>query len=139
MSDIVSRLEADFDVPTVYDHDLEGGADSNGQIRQVWGREALENSIKMWITSQSGEIIRSPQRGGYLFPWLTKPMTEVDTEDFAMSIRDGIDQDFTPALRIVRLEVNPNYSKRYWELYLEVQAQEFKTRVTISEKIKAQV
>ena len=123
----------------IYDHDYTGRIKPNGEINQVWGKEALTQSIKMWIASYEGDVVRSPMRGGYITQWLMKPMQQVDEDDIIMSIRDGFEQDFTPYLQIRRVEVNPNYEQRYWEIYMEVYSADLKVATVVDEKIKAKL
>ena len=123
----------------VYDHDYLGLVDGLGKINQVWGETALNQSIKLWFASLSGDIIRNPKKGGVLTPILSKPMTQVNADTIKMAIKDGIYQDFKPLLTINKLEVKPNYEERYWYIYVEVYSQDLKLSTTVEEKIKAKV
>jgi len=134
-----SILGDNVNVPVIYDLDLSGGVDSQGQIKQLWGEDALNNAIKMWIASFKGEILRAPGRAGYITQWLVRPMTESNIDDIEMAIRDGINQDFFPVLSILNITITPNYAGRYWEIYIEVYSEILKIRTVVSEKIKAQV
>ena len=125
--------------PLIYDYDLSGRVGIGGDIIQVWEDEALINSLKMWIVSRRGDIIREPGRGGYLIDWLLKPMNEISAEDVEMAIRDGIDQDFDPFLKILYLSVTPNKDQRYWNIYMEVYSPDLHLRATLDEKIKATI
>ena len=127
------------EVNVIYDHYYFGGANSRGEIKQVWGKEALDNTLKMWLASLSGEIIRSPERAGYLRYWLTKPMTEVQVDDLYMTIRDGFSHDFVPHMKIIDLSITPNLEKRRWNIYLKVYSPDLKIMTEISEEIKARV
>ena len=134
-----NELTDKIEIPIIYDHHYEGGIDKNGIIKQVWDSEALNNSIKMWLASFSGEIIRNPSKGGYVMSWLLKPMSQVNKENLEMAIRDGFYQDFTPYLEILNLNVEPNYEYRYWHIQLEAYSPNLKLRVNVSEKIKNRV
>ncbi len=134
-----SILEDNIDVPVIYDTDLIGGINSKGQIKQIWGEEALNNSIKMWIASFKGEVLRDPDRAGYITQWLMKSMAEENIDDIEMAVRDGIDQDFYPALTILNLSITPDFTRRVWNFYLEVYSDMLKIRTVVSETIKAQV
>lgn len=123
----------------IYDHDYTGRINSNGEINQLWGERALQQSIKMWIASYEGDVIRNPIRGGYVTQWFLKPMQQVDDDDVIMSIRDGFEQDFTPYLELKRIEVRPNYEERYWEIYMEVYSSDLKVATVVDEKIRARV
>ncbi len=123
--------------PLIYDYDISGKVGLSGDILQVWEQDALINSLKMWISSRRGGIIREPTRGGYLIDWLTKTMSETNIENLEMSIRDGIDQDFSPHLQIINLIVSPDTKKRQWNIYMEVFSPELKLRAVLDERIKA--
>lgn len=125
--------------PHIFDVDYEGNIDSQGQLEYVWGKEALSQSIKLWVASLQGEVIRSPNRGGRIASLLGKPMREVDVDDIEMTIQDGLFQDFRPYLQIVNFSVTPNYEKRHWEFELVAYSQSLRTQVAVSEKIKARV
>ena len=135
MLEINERVERGL----IYDHLLEGGINNNDEINQVWGKEALDNAIKMWLASMEGEIIRQPNRGGYLRPLLTKPMHEINQDELEMTIRDGFDQDMNPYLQILDLQVTPDYSNQTWQLYMRVYSNDYKILTEVSEDIKARV
>jgi hypothetical protein len=123
----------------IYDTDLNGGVDSNGQINQLWGSDALSNSIIMWLISFKGDIIHDPNRGGYFTYWLFKPMLLKNVDAMKMSIRNGIDQDFTPKLTLNKLDIIPNFAKRYWNVYMEVYAASLQIGSTVDVNIKNKV
>jgi len=122
--------------PLVFDYDISGRVGLGGDILQVWERDALINSLKMWVVSRRGDVIREPGRGGYLVDWLTKTMSDDNVENVEMAIRDGIDQDFDPYLRILHLRVTAENSKRYWRIYMEVFSPDLNLQATLDEKIK---
>jgi hypothetical protein len=124
------------ETPLVFDYDISGRVGVAGDILQVWEKEALVNSLKMWIMSRKGDIIREPNRGGYLIQWLTRPMSEENAENVEMAIRDGIDQDFDPYLKILFLKVTPNYINRYWDIYMEVESPQLNVQTALSARIK---
>lgn len=131
--------DAITDYPIVYDVSLDGKVKKNGEISQVWNKEALVNALKMWIASYKGEYIRNPEAGGYVTKHLMKPMRQDGIDAIKSSIRNGISDDFRPFLRIRQLEVVPNYEKRYWRIYMEVYSPDLKVDATVDEKIKNQV
>jgi len=134
-----NELQGNIDVPTVYDHSYSGGIDSSGNIEQLWGEDALNNSLKMWLASFTGEILRQPQRGGYLMYWLLKPMSEKNIKNIKMTLQDGFNQDFSPYLEVYNLNVEPLYDERCWHIQMEVYSHTYKVRTIIDEKIKNRV
>lgn len=135
MSDINNQQL--FDYPIIYDLDMAGGIDKQGNIKELWNIDALTNSIKMWMSSYRGDFIRRPMRSGYITPLLMKRMNQVDVDEFEQIIRDGFNEDFRPVLRILNLEVVPNYERRYWEIQMEVYSPDLKIQASVSERIKA--
>lgn len=123
--------------PYIFDYDYLGRVDNNGELRTLWGEEALKQSIKLWIASFKGDVIRQPTKGGYVSRWLMKPMATADVDEIEMVIRNGIYSDFSPYLQIRDLRITPNYEQRYWEIYLAVYSPDLKVNTTVSERIKA--
>jgi hypothetical protein len=121
----------------LYDVDYLGIINVDGTIKELWGEEALNASIKLWIASNVGEIVRDPNRGGYISRHLARPMREADIDNIKMAIRDGIHQDFAPHLQIEDLRVEADYENRRWKMYLEVYSPDLNISATIDESIKA--
>ncbi len=128
-----------IETPLIFDYDISGNIGLSGGIIQVWEEDALINSLKMWIVSRRTDIVREPGRGGYVIDWLTKAAQEQNIENLEMAIRDGIDQDFSPPLQIINLEVTVNALKRTWNIYMEVFSAQLNLRATLEERIKATV
>lgn len=133
----MSDVQQIVDYPIVYDLDMEGGIDKKGHIKEVWNVEALTNSIKMWMSSFRGDILRGPDQGGYIAEIVMRPMTETDAEDFEQIIRNGFNEDFRPYLRVYDIEVVPNYERRYWNIRLQVYSPDLKIYAEVDERIKA--
>ncbi|KKM77100.1 hypothetical protein LCGC14_1373480, partial [marine sediment metagenome] len=127
------------DLPLIYDISYKGTIGLSGEVEQLWGVDALNNAVRMWLASFSGEIVRQPGKGGYLMKWLMKPMNELSIDRIRMGIRNGLNQDFTPFLEILSLEVVPNYEHRYWIIILSVYSNDLKIRTDISVNIKNRV
>ena len=127
------------ETPLIFDYDISGRVGTSGDIVQVWEEDALKNSLKMWIVSRRGDIIREPERGGFIIDWLTKPLNEENAENVEMSIRDGIDQSFAPALKIQNLSVTADPERRQWRIYMEVTSPDLKLQVVLDERIKQKI
>lgn len=121
----------------IFDYHYLGKTTKNGELEHLWEEAALNQSIKLWIASFKGDAIRSPARGGYVNQWLMKHISEDDKDQVAMTIRDGLFQDFEPHLEVEVLEVTPNLEGRYWEIYMEVYSPTLKVKTSVSERIKA--
>ena len=121
----------------IYDVDFQGRITADGALTEFWEKDALNASLKLWIASSAGDIVRNPDRGDYLSQFLMKPMSEVDVGLLVKAVQDGISQDFEPNLEIVALQVSPDYERRTWKFYMEVYAPLLKIRTIVDEQIKA--
>ena len=121
--------------PKVFDQDIFGNTD-NGNIKIVYDKEALVNSLKLWIASYQGDFIGLNTRGGYVRKAIGRPMTETDAMDVYHAIITGLKNDFRPALEIVDLSVIPNLKKRRWDIKLDAYAPSLKERIYIQESLK---
>ena len=120
----------------LYDVSIFGSVDKNGNINELWGREALSNALKYWLTSAKGDFIRNPTIGGGLYQHLSKPMTE----DRATFIQDGIAiglrEDFGQYLQILAINVTPYYTEKYWKIHLKVWSPLIKDEAEVDVRIK---
>ena len=109
-----------------YDLDFLGELSENGALPEQYGHSALANAIKLWILSQKGETFRSLNRGGFVYQYLNKPMTQVSPDEIKHSIRDGIDIDWRGNLQLLFIEVQPNYEQKGWKIQLQVYSPTYK-------------
>lgn len=122
---------------TATDFSVFGNVDANGTLLPLNTQDAIENAFRMWAVSSKGEIIRNPRRGGFLLPWITKPLSEENADEIRSAILDGLDQDFTPFIEITRVDVVPNYIERQWDIEVIGFCQEYKTEVSTSVSLAA--
>lgn len=104
------------DLKAVHDHYYIGGTDSKGNIKQVWGNDALVNAVKIWLSLYQGEILRRPTDGGTLINLITKPMSPQRQIDIQREITRTLTQEFSPTLTNVSVTVEPDYVKRKWNI-----------------------
>lgn len=104
----------------IYDIDLKGNIDSYGIICQYYGKEAVQNSIILWLTSFKEDIIRNSGRGGYLTQHLYKHMSPENKINITESIIDGFNNDYTPSAKLKSLKVTPDYENNQWVIELVV-------------------
>lgn len=121
---------------TIFDTDILGTIDSNGNLKTLYDKEAMKNSLIGWLTSFKNDIIRSPGRAGYLTSHLFKPMTETNRKNIFNAITDGLYQDYFPRVVLNSLEVVPDYEHRYWNIYLNVYVNIIKDTVEVNTTIK---
>lgn len=113
----------------IYDIDLLGQLDENGQIIQLYGKDAVENSIKSWLTSFTTDFIRNPGNGGYLTKFLYKKMSEDNRQNIIDALVDGFNQDYIPKAKLQQIIVDPDYENRTWNISLLVYIPEIKDSI----------
>jgi len=102
---------------------------------EVFNSKAIQNALRLWITSYKGDTLRQPSKGGYVTRWLFKPMTEYTKESITLAIQEGILNDFKNELAVKNLIVEPNYEKKYWKISLDVYSISHKIESNISVNI----
>jgi hypothetical protein len=123
------------EVPKIYDIVYSGV--SNGQLSEVWNKEAFINSLKMWMASFAGEVIHDPAKGGYLVQFLMKPMQQVDIDHMRDTIRVGLINDFVPRVNVNMIRVVPHYQERYWEIVVSVFSPDLNDNIDLTERIRS--
>jgi hypothetical protein len=123
---------------TIFDYDLFGGTDASGQVKQLWGTDALKNSILLWMSSMHADFVRDPMKGGTLVAFVTKPMTETNYQSMVRAISSALDEEFKPKLTNVTVNVSPNYEKRFWTITITAFCPDLKESVQVTSRIKNQ-
>lgn len=108
----------------------------NGVLRTLEGKDAIANALRQWISSFKGEVIRQPDKGGYISRWLMKPITEETALAIKRAILDGLTDEFTPVLIPQVIEVIPHYEQQYWEIHVEAYSPEFRESINVMENIR---
>lgn len=116
-----------------------GSTDSKGQIKKVEFDDALTQSIKFWIASEQGDVVNFPDRGGYVYELLLRPMKETDIDEVEGAIRLGIERDFFPFLEIISLNVEANFEQRFWRIDAVFYSPDLNYQLNFTEKIRNQV
>jgi hypothetical protein len=117
---------------TIYDTDLQGRIDSSGTIYQYFGKEAVQNSIVLWLTSFKDDIIRNSGRGGYLTQYLYKPMSDQNRTNIIESIVDGFNNDYVPFAQLQSIKVTPDYENNQWIIDLVVYISVLKESIPVT-------
>lgn len=123
----------------IYDVDLEGTIDSSGIITQYYNKEAIANSIRLWLTSFSNDFIRSPGSGGYVTKYLFKAMTDENRRNIYASIYDGFQQDYSPKAVLKELRVDPDYENKRWVINIVVYIDAIKSDVPVVAELNSLV
>lgn len=121
---------------TAFDTSLYGGTDSTGAINQVFGKDAISNAVILWLTSKKGDVIRNPEKGGVVFDYLTKPLSDVNADSMRTVIFASLETDFEPQVIVDAVEVTPDYEKRKWIVNIELYSPTYKTEVTVNTALK---
>lgn len=120
----------------IFDTDILGKKDANGNVSQYYGKDALTSSLTNWLTSFQGDVIRAPNRAGYLTRYLYKPMSDTNKRNMVEAIIDGIHQDYYPTVKIDTIEIFPDYENKTWEINLSVYSYLLKENTDVSLKLK---
>lgn len=124
------------DIRSFYDTSLVGTRNDNGAIEELYGKDAFENSIIIWLTSFKGDVLRKPSRGGYLIPHLTKPMSDDRILDIKDAIQIGFVEDYEPDVILQSIEVVPDYERRKWNITIKAYAVVIKEQLTVEIGLK---
>ena len=122
---------------SIIDYSINGGTDTSGALKELYGKKAFENAILVWLTSMEGDTIREVGRGGYIYPYLMKPLSFETAEEMADTIRDGLVEDFQSAIEIIGVAVNPNPNTRAWEVQITGYSPEYKENVEVSTSLRS--
>lgn len=123
---------------TVFDYSIFGGINKKGEINQVWGSDAINNALLLWISSFKGDIIRDPLVGGIFTNLITKPMNQTNIINTERNALKALNNEFTPALQDIKISMTPNTEKRYWEISISAWSPDIKDSVYVSTRIKNQ-
>jgi len=117
------------EIKQLFDFSLFGGLDKKGNINTFQEKEAFTNSLNMWLLSKENDYIRKPGKGGFLYSWLMKPLSDVNAQLMLRSLKIGIEREFVPTIFVQNLEVLPNYQKRTWTVILTGWVPEIKSTI----------
>lgn len=120
----------------VFDLGMFGELTPTGELQIFKNSEAVYNALRVWVGSFRGEILREASRGGYVTPWLMKPMTEENTRNLREAILDGLYEDFFPSLTVRSLIVTPDYNRAIWRIELEAYAPYIRETISFDEELR---
>lgn len=92
----------------------------SGELVTVEGKDALENAMRLWITSFLGERIRHPDWGGLITRWLYKLMTPDVEEEIRLGVTLGLQNEFSDVMKLTNVSVSADYEDKLW--HIEVSA-----------------
>lgn len=98
----------------IFDIDLFGNLDSQGNLKEYYNSDALTNAFKVWLVGSKGASLRS-NNGGYLTPYLHKFINEDNAKAIQRALLSGIKNDFEVDITVTTLDVigDPKNSKWY--------------------------
>lgn len=121
---------------TIFDFPRNGEIDRQGQIKKVYGEEAVINAIQIWIKSKKGERLRDPVGGGYITQYLTKPVNEDTQLAMQEAFIAGFQQDFEPTLTLTKLLLIPK--EKAWDIQIQAYSRDLKISINVEEIIETQ-
>jgi len=129
-------MNTDISSDHYVDTDMLGVVDSNGLITRYFDKDAISNSITMWLTSFNYDILHNANRGGYVTGLLYRPMTAEAKADLRNAIVDGFNQDYTPEAILKKIDITPDYSHKTWTINLTVYVSIVKDQVDVETTLK---
>jgi hypothetical protein len=100
------------------DIDIFGSENYSGSAKEYFDRDAVKNSITLWLMMKKGEYIYNPSEGGTLDTSLFKNMTG----DFEEIIRFEIESDFQiyfeEIVELIDIQIKSNRTQRYTEVHV---------------------
>jgi hypothetical protein len=105
------------------DFSLKKKVDVAGNLIKFENSDALSQAFKIWLISKKNEKIRT-QMGGYLYPFLAKPMNNESANQIIINILKGIEKEFTPKLTIQDFQVIPDYINKRWVITITAYSSE---------------
>jgi len=113
----------------LHDIDIYGREQSDGKPFELFNEEAIKNAFIMWFTSKSGEFLKNPEAGGILDRILFKNLEGSSIELWLFAIKNALFAQFYPALDLIDLKLDKDYTQRYLRI-------ELKYRVKMSNQIQ---
>ena len=111
---------ADVQEQKIYqDLDVFGNENSDGTAKLYLDNEAIKMAFTLWLTSKRGDFLRQPTLGGVFDTLLFKQMSEEKAQMIHFSIKNAINNSFSPTIKLLDLQITPNYEQRYWEIYIK--------------------
>ena len=86
---------------------------SRGEIKTYQNSDALAQALKVWLVMAKGEKVRS-NAGGYLIPFIGKPLDNEHAQMMASRILTGLTEDFRPPITVMDLQVIPDVENLRW-------------------------
>lgn len=123
-------------IKNYYDISLFGKRTNTGSIEELWDEEALANSVVLWLSSNRGDYIRKPWKGGYVLPHLTKPMSEEIRRDLANAIIQGLQEDYDKIIKVESIAIQADYINKTWTITINAYSLDIKKIFEISTILK---
>lgn len=99
-----------------HDISIYGYEESPGTALDLRNEDAVKNALVLWITSSKGDFLYSPESGGILKDLLFKPMSEASLDRLHFKIRNAINNRFSPSIKLLKLEIDPDYQNRFLKI-----------------------
>jgi hypothetical protein len=97
------------------DIDIYGKEAREGMALEYSNQEAIRNALFLFLTSKRGDFIRNPFAGGLLDFQTFKTMSDSNIQKASFTIRNAINNYFSPAVEIQNINLIPDYTNRILE------------------------
>lgn len=126
-------------IKQIFDFNLFGGLSNTGDPLVVSGKEAFINALNIWLLSKQGDFIRQPLKGGFLYNWLCKPLSDYNATRIYTSLKLGLTYDFSPRFVLQDLTVIPDYTNKRWKITMSGFSPDLQEYIDFSQDYKSLV
>ena len=84
------------------------------------GTEAIKNKVLLWLTSSQGDYVREPYKGGILWGFLGKSLTDYNASTIQQDIQTYFAANFQGELELINVNVQKDIENRRWKIEMFV-------------------
>jgi hypothetical protein len=118
----------------LYDSSIRGLDTSTGNYETIYNEDALANAFRIWLLSRPGDNLRNMR--GFNHRFIGKPLSVETASVISYELRQRTEDDFSPALTVISVDVIPNYEKRQFDISLLAISSEVQLAMKINESLR---
>ena len=100
------------------DIDIFGTENYSGSAKEYFDKDAVKNSITLWLMMKKGEYLYDPSSGGTVDTSLFKNMTGEFEQIIRFEIESEFQIYFDGVVELVSVQITPNKVQRYTEIHV---------------------
>jgi hypothetical protein len=98
------------------DIDLFGDENYNGTPKEYYDKDAVKNSLTMWMMAKRGDFLDAPSEGGILDSATFKNMTYENQEKLKFRVENSLRLYFSGIIELMGITITPFPTERYTEV-----------------------